>query len=192
MTAPLDFRFRQTIDIAPGSAEQATLRNVMQPTAEEEASDVYFELKTAGRGGKVNQIGQGFLNLKQLKSQGRDFTSMSVTLQGSSGSAGTLKVSLLALEALRALDASDNERERGRSTASRFVAGTPATTRGSTYGRGAPTQGPSQPGVLEVEVGAMTISSQLRNNIDVSELWVDVFLVGIGMQIEGISSYVVR
>ena len=38
---------------------------------EETAADVFFELKTASpRGGKVTQIGQGYLNLKQLLEQG--------------------------------------------------------------------------------------------------------------------------
>ena len=88
MASPLDFRYSYSVPIAPGSAEQATLRRVMDSTDEQE-SDVYFELKTSGRSGKGDvQIGQGFLNLKQLLSQGRDFASVPVQLQGRKGVRG--------------------------------------------------------------------------------------------------------
>ena len=55
--------------------------------------------------GKEVQVGQGFVNLKQLRDQGRDLTSVPVAMQGRKGPAGTLKVSLMALDALKALDA---------------------------------------------------------------------------------------
>ena len=91
---------------------------VVQSSDEQEA-DVYFELKTAGGRGKEDaQIGQGFLNLKELLNQGRDFVSTPVKLQGRKGPAGTLSVSLGALDALRALDG-----PAGGSAASRFARG---------------------------------------------------------------------
>jgi hypothetical protein len=127
---------------------------------------VYFDLKTAGARGKEDvQIGQGFLNLKQLLTQGRDFTSTPVKLQGRKGPAGTLNVSLAALDALRALDA-----PAGGSAASRF-------SRGGASQQPAPAAAPDP--LLEVEVGAFTIAPALRNNREVSEVYVEIDLVDL-------------
>ena len=106
--APLDFRFKGGFTVAPGSTEQAALRKAMQ-SADEELSDVFFVLKTQGRTGPEREIGQGFLNLKQLLTSGKDTVGQVLTLQPPPGSApegpGKLTVSLFAIEALNALDA---------------------------------------------------------------------------------------
>ena len=159
-TVPLDFGFSHAVTIAPGSKEQDTLRSAMD-AADEQESDVYFELKTSARG-KETQVGQGFLNLRKLLEQNKDMISVPVALQGRKGPAGTLKVSVIALEALGA------------------VSGAPAATAASAAAE--PGLADDAGGVpeLRVEVGNFTISQALRNNIDVSELWVEVDVLGLG------------
>lgn len=161
---PLDFRYQHAIPVAPGSTEQAALRKAMASAVDQDA-DVYFDLKTTARGGKEESKGLGFVNFKELLARGRDFDAYPIKLQGRSGNAGTLKVSLLALDALRALDAG-----AGGSAAKRFIAGGPsAAPAGSDF----PTAGT---GYLEVEIGAFVVSPALRNNQDAGDLWVEVDL----------------
>ncbi|KOO35408.1 hypothetical protein Ctob_016335, partial [Chrysochromulina tobinii] len=92
---PLEFGFAYSVSIAPGSREQETLKQVLDAKDEQE-SDVYFELKTSVRG-KDEQVAQGFLNLKKLLVDGKDFANVAVALQGRKGPAGTLKVGALTM-----------------------------------------------------------------------------------------------
>jgi hypothetical protein len=163
---PLEFGFAYSVSIAPGSREQETLKQVLDAKDEQE-SDVYFELKTSVRG-KDEQVAQGFLNLKKLLADGKDFANVAVALQGRKGPAGTLKVSLIALDALRWIqDPSDM--------------GSAASSRGRATARGAaPAPAPPERPAVRVEVGALTMTPRLRDDINVDEMWVEIDMIDMG------------
>ena len=79
--APLDFRYSQSVSVAAGSKEQTTLRDALT-SADEQTSDVYFELKTLNARGDERQVAQGYVNLKKLLADGRDTTSAAISLHG--------------------------------------------------------------------------------------------------------------
>lgn len=109
-SAPLNFGYSASFDIAPDSAEQAALRDALT-SADEQDADVYFELKTLDARGQERELAQGFVNLRALLAEGRDAVSTSVRMQGKDRQpAATLRVSLVALEALRAASSGAEDR----------------------------------------------------------------------------------
>jgi len=69
----------------------------------QEDGDVYFHLKGRTRaGGNTRELGQGFVNLRELLREERDLLLKEIPLRGRGGDAGTLVVSLLGYEVLRA------------------------------------------------------------------------------------------
>ena len=180
-TIPLDFGFAHTISIAAGSRAEETVREtVLSAATEEQEADVYFEVKTSARG-KEAAVAQGFLNLRKLLAQGRDFQNHSVPLQGRKGAAGTLKVSLIALDALRTIeDPSYVPDGGGARAAAPASASARASARGAAPAAASSARGGGGGGsAVRVEIGAFSISPRLRNNIDASELWIEVDLVDI-------------
>ena len=98
---PLDFAYSHSLSVAAGSRALQELQKVLRSSDEQEA-DVYFALKTHGAGGKERELGQGYVNLRQLLRDARNMVGAQVSLAGPQGSAGTLTVSVVALEALKA------------------------------------------------------------------------------------------
>ncbi|KAL1530447.1 hypothetical protein AB1Y20_001350 [Prymnesium parvum] len=148
----LDFGFSTSIAVGAGSKQEAALRTALA-SAHEQDADVYFVVKTRTARNEEREIGQGYVNLQSLLRDGRDAVSTSVSLQGKTGSAGSVTVSLVALEALRS------------------VSGEVSSTRGR------------RPAVdsasVRVEVGALTLSPSVQRDPEVTDVWVEVDLLGL-------------
>ena len=100
LSRPFDFDFRYELPVAPGSAEEASLRAVVE-AADEQESDVYFELKSTNSRGEEVSVGQGFTNLKKVLTERRDISNARIAVKGRKGeSLGSLTISLSALNVL--------------------------------------------------------------------------------------------
>ena len=174
LTSRLDFKFRQSIAIAPNSPEQDALRRMLEEP-NEEASDVFFNVQSVSPHNHNVEVGVAFLNLRKLLDEGRDVSRAQCIVKGRNGvSMGTLTVSLTALQVLRdAMAGGGPAPAPGRggvgrqSSASRFVdsfggqAPAPATARATAQPARAGAQ-PARAGAQPARAGAPAPSAAAR------------------------------
>ena len=146
--APLDFGYSHSLSVAAGSRALQELQRVLR-SREEQDSDVFFALKTHGVGGKERELGQGYVNLRQLLKDARNMEGAQVSLAGPQGSAGRLTVSVVGLQALQAASS-----------------GAPTSAADAFLGRGVGTGADT----LRVAVGGMALAEMLKMNKGITHL----------------------
>ena len=142
--APVRFDYSHTLALPDGSAELAKLRAALV-TKDEQDSDIYFTVKARDPRGKVDELGQAFVNLEQMGRENKEKDgSIDVISPKGANVVASLNVSVSALGVMR------------RARAYKPAAAADA---------------------VRVEVGGLTLSSAVRQDASVTEVWVEVDLL---------------
>ena len=103
MSSRVEFGYTYTHEVAAASKQEQDLQKALRSSDEQDA-DVYFLLKmpdARSRDGK--ELGQGFVNLREMLTQNADVSQQGLGLYGALGNVGTLTVSVCAVRAMRKL-----------------------------------------------------------------------------------------
>ena len=99
----VEFAYTHTHELAAAGKQAQLLQQALRSSDEQDA-DVYFLLKmpdVRSRDGK--ELGQGFVNLREMLKQNADVSHQGLRLHGALGNVGTLTVSVCAVRAMRQL-----------------------------------------------------------------------------------------